>query len=184
MRDKSVLSEARQIRLASELIGLGARLQLLESETRLSRERLIRLYKEIKGVSPPKGMLPYSTDWFTSWRPGIHSSLFMSIYRFLVTHTDRRGIEALVASYKLYLEHVRVHRMEPVLTLTRAWTLIRFIEGKLLREVDCTRCGGTFIVHALDLCADFVCGLCHVPSRAGKTAKTSASCTGGRLAAA
>lgn len=175
MRNKSVLSEARQIRLASQLIRLGARLQLLESETRLSRERLIRLYKEIKGVSPPKGMLPYSADWFTSWRPSIHSSLFMSIYRFLVTHTDTRDIEALLGSYKLYLEHVRVHRMEPVLTLTRAWTLVRFIEGKLLREVVCTRCSGSFVVHALDLCSNFVCGLCHVPSRAGKTAKASAS---------
>ena len=32
---------------------LGARLQLLESEVSLSRERLIKLYKELKGVSPP-----------------------------------------------------------------------------------------------------------------------------------
>jgi flagellar transcriptional activator FlhC len=176
MRNRSVLSEARQIRLASQLIRLGARLQLLESETSLSRERLIRLYKEIMGVSPPKGMLPYSVDWFTSWRPSIHSSLFINIHRFLVTHTESRNIEALLKSYELYLEHIRVHGMEPVLTLTRAWTLVRFIEKKLLREVVCTRCGGSFIVNALDLCSGFVCGLCHVPSRAGKTGKASMRC--------
>ena len=41
MRKKSVVSEAREIQASIEMIGLGARLQLLESETSLSRERLI-----------------------------------------------------------------------------------------------------------------------------------------------
>lgn len=50
-----------------ELITLGARLQMLESETQLSRGRLIKLYKELRGSPPPKGMLPFSTDWFMTW---------------------------------------------------------------------------------------------------------------------
>ncbi len=62
MPNKSVMGEAREIQLAMELIGLGARLQFLEAETQLSRDRLIKLYKEIKGVSPPKGLLPFPTD--------------------------------------------------------------------------------------------------------------------------
>ena len=57
MAGKSIVAEARQIELAIELVELGARLQVLEVETTLSRERLLRLYKEVKGVSPPKGML-------------------------------------------------------------------------------------------------------------------------------
>ena len=76
MRKKSILSEAKQIQLATELIKLGSRLQVLEVYSNLSRERLVRLYKEIKGVSPPKGMLPYSEDWFMSWQPNMHSTLF------------------------------------------------------------------------------------------------------------
>ncbi len=32
-----------------ELISLGARLQMLESETQISRGRLVRLYKELRG---------------------------------------------------------------------------------------------------------------------------------------
>ena len=40
---KSVVNEGRQIALATELIELGARLQVLEGETTLSRERLIVL---------------------------------------------------------------------------------------------------------------------------------------------
>ena len=58
MRSKSVVLDARGVQKAHELITLGARLQLLEAETDLSRERLLRLYKEVKGESPPRGMLP------------------------------------------------------------------------------------------------------------------------------
>lgn len=49
---KSVLNESKQIERAAMLIKMGARMQVLESETSLSYERLIRLYKEIAGKSP------------------------------------------------------------------------------------------------------------------------------------
>ncbi|BEA00348.1 hypothetical protein VEE15_03310 [Escherichia coli] len=54
MSEKSIVQEARDIQLAMELITLGARLQMLESETQLSRGRLIKLYKELRGSPPPK----------------------------------------------------------------------------------------------------------------------------------
>ncbi len=50
MVKKSVVEEAEQIHLAIELINLGARLQMLEAQTTLSRERLIKLYKELSVV--------------------------------------------------------------------------------------------------------------------------------------
>ena len=81
MASKSIVNEAHEIQLAVDLVNLGARLQLLESETSLSRERLLKIYKELKGASPPKGMLPFSTDWFVTWQPNIHSSLFMNIFK-------------------------------------------------------------------------------------------------------
>jgi flagellar transcriptional activator FlhC len=171
MRKKSIVSEANEIKTAIELIRLGARLQLLESETTLSRERLIKLYKELKGVSPPKGMLPFSTDWFLTWQPNIHSSVFADIYRYLIAHGDCRGISAIIKSYKLYLEHCQVSEMEPILSLTRAWTLVRFFESKLMQTTACNQCGGHFVVHANDLHHRYVCGLCNMPSRAGKTNK-------------
>lgn len=173
MAGKSIVSEARQIELAIELIQLGARLQVLEVETILSRERLLRLYKEVKGASPPKGMLPFSTDWFVTWQPNIHASLFMEIHRFLRTHTHTRGIDATVKAYKLYLEHIAIDGMEPVLTLTRAWTLLRYFDSKLLELAPCGRCKGHFVVNVLDLHDHFVCGLCAPPSRAGKTRKAT-----------
>jgi flagellar transcriptional activator FlhC len=170
MGAKSVVGEARQIELAIELIRLGARMQVLEAETELSRERLLRLYKEVKGVSPPKGMLPFSADWFLSWQPNVQASLFLGIHRYLLEHTTARGIEATIKSYRLYLEHLATQAVAPVLSFTRVWTLLRYLESKLLDTARCTRCGGRFVVHPLDLSRNYVCGLCAPPSRAGKRA--------------
>ncbi len=172
MRNKTVVSDMKDTQLAIELIKLGARLQVLESETMLSRERLLRLYKEVKGVSPPKGMLPFSTDWFLTWQPNVHASVFANIAQYLAAHGDCRGIEATVKSYKLYLEHCVTSRMEPALSVTRAWTLVRFLEGKLLQTIPCKECGGQFVVHTQDLHQNYHCGICRPPSRAGKTKRT------------
>ncbi|WP_265923185.1 flagellar transcriptional regulator FlhC [Cupriavidus nantongensis] len=168
---KSVLQDAKQIQLAIELIGLGARLQVLEAETTLSRDRLSRLYKELRGTSPPKGMLPFSTDWFTTWLPNIHSSLFFSAYQFMVQQGEASGIRTVVASYRLYLEHVSLLGGDIVLSFTRAWTLVRFIERDMLQLSTCTCCSGQFVTHAYEPQANFVCNMCRPPSRAGKTKK-------------
>jgi flagellar transcriptional activator FlhC len=45
-------------------------MQVLESELTLSRDRMVRLYREVKGMSPPKGMLPFSADWYMTWMGG------------------------------------------------------------------------------------------------------------------
>lgn len=169
MRNKSVISEGREIQLATELIQLGARLQMMEAETNLSRERLLKLYKEVKGVSPPKGMLPFSTDWFLTWQPNIHASLFMSFHRFFLENTEARGLDAIIKSFRMYLDHIQTHGMEQVLSLTRAWTLVRFFDANMLKFAKCRKCGGHFVADAFDLTDKFVCGLCHVPARAGKT---------------
>jgi flagellar transcriptional activator FlhC len=169
VRHKSIVGEARQIELASQLIRFGARMQVLESETSLSRERLLRLYKEIQGKSPPKGMLPFSTDWFMTWQPNVHASLYMNIHQAVINGSALEDAEALIASYGLYLEQIDTLRLEPVLSLTRAWRLLKFCDCNLLTLAACKRCGGQFVVHSYDLVDAYVCGLCHLPSRAGKT---------------
>lgn len=175
MAKKSVITESQEIQLAIDLIKLGARLQLLESETSLSRERLLKLYKELRGVSPPKGMLPFSTDWFITWQPNIHSSLFMGIYSYLMENAEISGIQAVIKAYRLYLEQVELAANgEAVLSLTRAWTLVRFFDSKMLTTACCTECNGNFVVHKLDLHDHYTCGLCHMPSRAGKTKRAKA----------
>jgi flagellar transcriptional activator FlhC len=173
MGSKSVVNEAREIQLCIELINLGARLQLLQEETSLSRERLLRLYKEVKGVSPSKGMLPYSTDWFMSWLPNIHSSMFMDIYQYVIKHAGVSGVSALIHSYRLYMEQLGASDEEPVLSITRAWFMLRFFDAKLLQLTDCKECGGYFVIHSNELCDHYNCGICRPPSRAGKTKKAA-----------
>ncbi|MES2263094.1 MAG: flagellar transcriptional regulator FlhC [Pseudomonadota bacterium] len=176
MSKKSVVSEAQEIQLAIELINLGARLQLLETEVALSRERLLKLYKELRGVSPPKGMLPFSTDWFLTWQPNIHSSLFINIHNFLVLHAGATGIHAVMKAYQLYLEQMPPEPgQEALLSLTRAWTLVRFFSSNMLTLAPCGKCQGKFVVDSMDLNGAYVCGLCHMPSRAGKTKKAKAA---------
>ncbi|MDO8317829.1 flagellar transcriptional regulator FlhC [Rhodoferax sp.] len=172
MSGKSVIREAQDIALAIDLIHLGARLQFLEAETSLSRDRLIKLYKELKGVSPPKGLLPFSTDWFMTWLCNIHSSMFYNIYRFMMTQGGCTRIEAVIKSYRLYLEQVKLQGAEPVLDFTRAWTLVRFFDSDMLQLSSCTRCTGQFVAHAHDAQKNYVCVLCRPPSRAGKVGKS------------
>ncbi|MNF23290.1 Flagellar transcriptional regulator FlhC [compost metagenome] len=172
MTEKSLLNEMLQVQLAIDLIELGARLQVLETETDLSRGRLIRLYKEVRGVSPPKGMLPFSTDWFITWLPNIHSSLFYNIYENLLNSHGCERMEAFVKAYRLYLEQIGLaDDDELVLGLTRAWTLVRFFESEMLELVRCTCCSGRFVAHAHAPKRGYVCGICQPPSRAGKTRK-------------
>lgn len=170
MVKKTVVGEAQQVKIAIDLIEMGARLQLLQEETSLSRERLLKLYKEIKGESPSKGMLPYSTEWFMSWQPNIHASLFMDIYTFLIKNAGIDGVQALITAYRLYLDQVQsLEGGEPVLSITRAWFLLRFFKAEMLQLVACTECGGRFVSHTDDLHNHYVCGICHPPARAGKT---------------
>jgi len=168
-KTKTILGEARQIGLASELIHLGARLQVLESETTLSRERLLKLYKEIQKKSPPKGMLPFSTEWFMTWQPNIHASLFMNLYQSLITSSEIDEIDAVIRAYKLYREYLVQLEMPEVLSITRAWRLVKFVNAGMLTTTGCNQCKGHFVVHTFELTKDYVCGLCNMPSRAGKT---------------
>lgn len=88
-------------------LSLGARLQMLESETQLSRGRLIRLYKELRGSPPPKGMLPFSTDWFMTWEQNIHSSMFYNVYAFMIKVNHAVAWRRLSARTNCILNSVR-----------------------------------------------------------------------------
>jgi|SRR5690606_6671243 len=180
MTRKSVAKEAEEILLATDMIEQGARLQVLQAETSLSYDRLARLYREVRGCSPPKGMLPFSVDWFMTWLPNIHSSVFYSIYRYVDTYTPAKKSRALIEAYRLYAEQAAAGMgtspgEEPILSFTRAWMLIRFFDSNLVQLSECERCRGGFIAHAHDPQQGFVCAICKPPPRAGKTRKRRAA---------
>ena len=167
-RTKSILTEAKQIERAVTLINLGARLQVLESETDLSYERLLRLYKEVSGKSPSKGQLPFSTDWFMTWQPNIHASLFLNIHEYLNKVAELDEIDTVIKAYQLYLEQMQSQGLEPLLSVTRAWRLVKFVDNGMLTMTRCRKCGGHFVTHPHEIARNFTCGLCAPPARAGK----------------
>ena len=168
MRVKSILTEAKQIERAVTLIQLGARLQVLESETDLSYERLLRLYKEVAGKSPSKGQLPFSTDWFMTWQPNIHASLFLNIHEYLNKVAEMDEIDTVIKAYKLYTEQTQAQDLEALLSVTRAWRLVKFIDNGMLTMTKCSRCDGSYVTHPHEVARHYVCGLCNPPARAGK----------------
>ncbi|MBI5717826.1 MAG: flagellar transcriptional regulator FlhC [Burkholderiales bacterium] len=167
-RTKSILTEARQIERAVTLIKLGARLQVLESETDLSYERLLRLYKEVAGKSPSKGQLPFSTDWFMTWQPNIHASLFLNIHEYLNKVAALDEIDTVIKAYQLYTEQIAAQGLAPQLSVTRAWRLVKFVDNGMLTMTPCSKCGGHFVTHPHEIARHYVCGLCNPPARAGK----------------
>ena len=168
MRSKSILTEAKQIERAVTLIQLGARLQVLESETDLSYERLLRLYKEVSGKSPSKGQLPFSTDWFMTWQPNIHASLFLNIHEYLNKVAEIDEIDTVIKAYQLYQEQTTAQGLEALLSITRAWRLVKFVDNGMLTMTKCSKCGGHFVTHPHEIAKHYVCGLCCPPARAGK----------------
>ena len=171
---KSVLDESRQIERAAMLIQMGARMQVLESETTLSYERLIRLYKEITGKSPSKGQLPFSTDWFLTWQENIHSSLFLNIYEYLSKGVSLDAVELLTKAYRLYDEQMRMAQIEPLLSFTRAWRLVKFVDAGMLTRTACRQCGWQFVTEPYENARYYTCGLCNPPARAGKSKSAGA----------
>ena len=167
-RSKSIVGEARQIERAITLIHLGARLQVLESETDLSYERLLRLYKEVSGKSPSKGQLPFSTDWFMTWQPNILASLFLNMHEYLNKVAALDEIDTVIKAYQLYTEQMHSQGLEPLLSVTRAWRLVKFVDNGMLTMTTCSKCGGHFVTHPHEIARHYVCGLCNPPARAGK----------------
>ena len=174
MASKSVLNDSRQVERAVALIGLGARLQVLETETDLSYERLLRLYKEVAGKSPSKGQLPFSPDWFLSWQPNVHASLFFNIHHYLSKATALDDIDAIMKAWALYAEQVTQAHVQPLLSITRAWRLMQLMDKQSLTTTRCNCCGGQFVSALYEDPASYVCGLCQPPARAGKSTQAGA----------
>ncbi len=117
----------------------------------LSRERLIQLYKELKGVSPPKGLAAFF-DRLVHDLAGQYP--FVDVLQHVPIHAGlrptRSRLQALIKSYRLYLEQIEYQGGEIVLDFTRAYTMVRFFDSDMLQLSSCSRCGGHFVAHAHD----------------------------------
>ena len=75
----------------------------------------------------------------------------------------------MIRAYRVYREHIQQFGMPEVLSITRAWRLLKFFDAGMLTLTPCTKCTGNFVIHTYELTKGYVCGLCDMPSRAGKT---------------
>jgi flagellar transcriptional activator FlhC len=168
---KSSSGDEQENARASALVKLGAQLQVLESATKLPRERLLRLYKDIHKKSLPTQMAPIAMDWFMNWQPNTHASLFLNLYACLEQVSRLDEVETLVRSYRVYQEQLRVLDLPEVLSVTHAWRLVKFVDSGILALTPCTRCQAAFVVPTPDLHEMFVCLLCRTSSRSGTGAR-------------
>lgn len=168
-RPDSIQEEVKQIRVAEDLIRLGARAAVIEAYFHLSDEMRTRLFREVTGAPPVKGQSASSAAWFDSFWPCMHASLFAALHK-KVAAEGLAGAAALAAAYRLYLSTMQVDGSTSVLDITRAWLLLRFLHAGVLTEARCKRCNGTFVVNRKKAHAKFVCCACAPPMKIGKTA--------------
>jgi len=118
--------ELGDLKRAIDLVQTGARLLIPKTETVVNFPRLCALYEEVTGRAPCRAE-PLLRDWFQSWQVDIHTALFVSTWRYQRALTGARA-EAITRAYRMYLAHVQVTGADPFLTVTRAWTLARYLD--------------------------------------------------------
>ncbi|WP_414501114.1 FlhC family transcriptional regulator [Zymobacter sp. IVIA_12111.31 C1] len=163
----SLLHRCHQTQVALQFVELNTPVSIIALETGLSATMLRRMYIEHTGQRPPRGVLPFSADWFLQWRPNIHASLFANLYVDLM-RTRLTAPERLTAAYRHYLSELACFDdSETLLSMARAWTLLRFCRSQILQLTPCHRCQARYISAAYQPSNNFTCGICHTPSHAG-----------------
>ncbi|GKQ56287.1 hypothetical protein QMTAC487_01450 [Sphaerotilus sp. FB-3] len=103
-----------------------------------------------------------------TWQPNIHASLFLNTHEYLNKVAELEEIDTVIKAYQLYLEQTQAQNLEPLLSITRAWRLVKFVDNGMLTMTKCSKCAGSFVTHPHEIAKHFVCGLCNPPARAGK----------------
>lgn len=163
----SPLERCQQTLIALQFIELNTPIRIIALETGLGTGMLRKMYQEHTGCLPPRGTLPFSADWFLQWRPNMHASLFANLYLDLID-TELKSAERLTAAYRHYMSELACFDdSEPLLSMARAWTLLRFFRGQILQLTPCHHCQAHYISSAYQPSSSFACGICRTPSHAG-----------------
>ena len=60
-------------------------------------------------------------------------------------------MDAIIKAYRLYLDEVHSQDLEPQISVTRAWCLVKFMDNKMVTMTPCSNCGGRFVTHPYEL---------------------------------
>jgi Flagellar transcriptional activator (FlhC). len=144
---RDLQQEMQRYRQAERLLQLGARVPVVVDMTRLSSWFLRKLSLEINGVSPKKGQIPNSDQWYLRRKNLLQSSLFCQIYQKLMQLTDVPTDECtlLMEGYAQWRATIVACGLEPQLSIDRAWWLIKAIKMRSLQPCRCRDCQGQFL---------------------------------------
>jgi hypothetical protein len=76
-----------------------------------------------------------------TWQPNIHASLFLNIHEYLNKSSELDEIDAVIKGYQLYQEETSAQGLEALLSVTRAWRLVKFVDNGMLTMTKCSKCG-------------------------------------------
>ncbi|MBB3267651.1 hypothetical protein FHW79_005316 [Azospirillum sp. OGB3] len=147
----SRLSQHAQISLAIDLILFGVRTSIVQLHTGISAPILRALYREIyNGEAPVSGQMAESDGVVCTRQDVIEASLFLNLYVHIGTARVYRtiNIEALIRSYKLFLE-LRAEAgfvCPPKIGPTEAWILVRDLRIRDVVSLRSCPCGCTYSV--------------------------------------
>ncbi len=154
--------EIRQYRNAERLLSLGARVPIVMEMTRLSSWFLRKLSLEIHGEPPRKGQIPNSDQWYLRRQNHLQASLFCSIHDAFRRHAghDPDRCTLLVSAYAHWRQTIEASGTTPVMSVDRAWWLVKSIEIRNLQRSRCRVCRGRFLQVWGKLEKHFVCSEC------------------------
>jgi hypothetical protein len=75
------------------------------------------------------------------------------------------SIDLLTKAWRLYSEQVAAADIEPLLSFTRAWRLVKFVDADMLTMTACSKCNGKFVTEPYENSRHFLCGLCNPGAR-------------------
>lgn len=178
------MAKSQRTMLAAELFRLGLRTPHVAELSKLSKDSLSKIHREIFGRPATKGQLPYSIEWFMKWRHNMHASLFLKIYSqpgpyvrdlnlmghvgaFPAIGDDARQF---LNAYWQYVRYVESVGDECFLNGQRAYLATQLI-GKAIWLAPCCECGQQHLVYAYSEGGNR-CGNCFVPNRIRDDSKT------------
>ena len=71
-----------------------------------------------------------------TWQPNIHASLFLNIHQYLNKSSELDEIDAVIKGYQLYQEETSAQGLEALLSVTRAWRLVKFVDNGMLTMTE------------------------------------------------
>lgn len=166
---------------ATQLIQLGARAGLVCQLTGLEKAVANRLYRQLNGKPSPSGLMPFTDAWYLkNNRRMLQAGLVWHLHRRLAG-SGRSAARILIDIFECYTQRVE----DPLLDLTRAFTVTRLAAMEIWREHQCEYCGTTYpapaeisraVCPGCRIYHRFRCHRCHFPLAPKKGGRPRANC--------